>query len=319
MTEPDITVVVPVFNKRAFLPRCLGSVLDAAGRAGAVEVIVIDDGSTDGSDTVAEELCRGRAAFTRESHRTIAAVRNAGARRAAAPLLSFLDCDIVVPPDYFLTLREVFSRDDVAATGCRVSLPHDASWIERTWDRLHTLPADDFRAYLNSGNFAVRRAAFEAVGGFAESLQTGEDAELGQRLTDAGYRIWETRRLAVLHLDNPQTLRAFYRKEVWHADGMFGTVRLGSVDRPTVMTLLHLGLVVTAVWLLAMSWPSPSAAVIALMAVVAVPLLTVAYRARAAGRLVPVAAGITLYGVYYAARITALFRVAARALRRVTR
>lgn len=317
MTAPaGITVIVPVFNKRAFLPRCLASVLDAADKAGGVRVLVIDDGSTDGSDAVAEALCRGRAEFTRESHRTIAAVRNAGAKRAATPLLSFVDCDIVLPPEYFTTLRDVFADPAIAATGCRVTYPHDASWIERAWDLMHVTPSDGFRAYLNSGNFAVRREAFAAVGGFDEALLTGEDAELGQRLNDAGHRVYESRRLAVLHVDNPRTIGAFFRKEVWHADGMFGTVRLGSIDRPTAMTVLHLLLAATALWLLATSrWSAGLLAAVA-AALLAVPLLTVAYRSLASGRPAPVVAGTALYEVYYAARITALFKVAGRALKR---
>lgn len=311
--QPAITVVMPVYNKRAFLERSLKSVLDAAEASPGVSVLVLDDASTDGSAELAAQLCEGRAEFRRIAAASIAAVRNAGARSIATPLLCFIDCDCVIERDYFAAVREVFARQDVAASGCRVHYPDDGSWVERTWDRLRTVADEGFRSYLNSGNFAVRREIFEAVGGFDESLVTDEDAELGQRLNDHGYRIFESKRLAALHLDNPTTLAAFYRKERWHAIGMLSTVRLSSIDRPMLMTVVHLVLLLAAGWLVPFGRGTLVSRVgIAMGLVLAVPLLTVLYRSVAARRLAPLAPSVVLYQAYYLARIAAMSRKALR-------
>jgi hypothetical protein len=312
-----IGAVIPVYNKRRFLERSLESVLSAGARAGKVEVVVLDNGSTDGSRALAERICAGRARVAGAGSTTVAGVRNAGARLVEAPLLAFIDGDCVVGPDHFIELRAVFERPDVAATGCRVEYPPDGPWVERAWGRLRGAPREGFRRYLNSGNFAVRREAFQAVGGFDERLVTGEDAALGQRLGDRGYRVWETPRLRTLHLDNPTTLGAFFRKEVWHADGMFGTVRATSLDRPTAMTAAHLALLVGAVGVPAWMPGGLGARLVAAVALVfLVPAATVAYRVATERRTVPPVASVVLYQAYYLARITALVRLALRALLR---
>jgi glycosyltransferase involved in cell wall biosynthesis len=319
-TATPIGVVIPVYNKRAYLERSLRSILKAADDARGVSVLVIDDGSTDGSWELARSICLNRAVVVREKHPTIAALRNAGAGRMTGEILSFIDCDCVVEPDYFSALRQIFADPTISATGCRVRYPSDGSWVERVWDALHAAPADGFRSYLNSGNFAVRASAFQKIGGFEETLITGEDAEIGQRLNEHGFRIWGSLRLEVTHLDNPRTVRSFFRKEVWHADGMFGTVRFGSLDRPAAMTAVHLvflaGAIAAAFAPRLDIW---ARIVIALGLVLTVPVITVAYRARSARGAVSWGAAITLYEVYFLARITAMVKIAIRGIRRVTR
>ena len=55
--KPDISIIVPVYNTKSFLPACLESI-DAQGR-GAYEVILVDDGSTDGSPKICDDYCKG--------------------------------------------------------------------------------------------------------------------------------------------------------------------------------------------------------------------------------------------------------------------
>ena len=302
---------MPVFNKRAYLETCLGSVLAAEERDAGVEVIVVDNGSTDGSLELVRALCAGRARVETHAGGTIAAVRNAGARVASAPIFCFLDCDVVVPEDYFARLRAVFERKDVAAAGCRVDYPTDGPWVEAVWHRMHRTRVEGFQHYINSANFSVRRDAFTAVGGFNEALTTGEDAELGMRLNQAGHRIWETQSLVVVHVDNPRTLSAFLRKEIWHGLGMFGTMRLSLLDRPTIMMFVHLILMVAAgVQLGAGRGGIAARLAVALLLVTAVPAVTVLYRMRSGARGVPFLPAVALYEVYYLARLIALARIA---------
>jgi hypothetical protein len=156
----------------------------------------------------------------------------------------------------------------------------------------------------------VTREAFNAVAGFDERLVTGEDTELCQRLRGRGYRIYESKQLGAVHLDNARTVRAFYRKEMWRGLGMFGTVRPGSIDKPTVMTVLHLALCAAAIVGLVLGpwgWPGRLAAAAGLLT--AVPAVTVLYRARAGGSLRRPLHALLLYEVYYAARGAAMARL----------
>ena len=307
MTQPRVSVVVPVFNKAAFLSAALDSIVTAVRSYGDAELIAVDHGSTDGSRELLGSRYGADARILDVKGGTIATVRNRGARAATGSVLSFIDADCVIPPDYLSSVRDVLAATGAGATGAEVVPPASPSWVEDVWYRLHRRAADGEQEWIGSANLAVAREAFEAVGGFDERLVTGEDTELCQRLRGRGYRIYESKRLSAVHLDNARTVRAFYRKEMWRALGMFGTVRLGSIDKPTVMTVAHLALCATGILVLVIGpggWLGRLLAAGGLLA--AVPAATLVYRARAGGSLARPLHALLLYEVYYAARGAAM-------------
>ncbi len=310
MTPPRVSIVVPLFNKAAFLAAALDSIVAASRAYGNAELIVIDHGSTDGSRELLGSRYAGDARIADVRGGTIAAVRNRGARTATGTVLSFIDADCVVPPDYFARLAEVLAATGATATGAEVVPPPSPTWVEDVWYRLHQRPTDGEQEWIGSANLAVVRDAFEAVGGFDERLVTGEDTALCQRLRDRGYRIYESKRLTAVHLDNAKTVGDFYRKEMWRGLGMFGTVRRGAIDKPTAMTAAHLGLCLTAIlFLLAGPWSLPARLAGALVLLAAAPTATLAYRWRRGGSLGHPLQALLLYEVYYAARSAALARL----------
>lgn len=309
---PPVAVIVPVLNKHSFLAASLDSITVAAARGGG-EVIVVDNGSTDGS----LELAQGyRTAQVLQAAGTIAANRNLGAKLSTAPLLCFLDCDIVVPPDYLDRIRRVFDDPSVAATGYPVGLPTDATWLERTWHRLHELRPGAQPSYVNSGNFAVRRGAFSAVGGFDARLRTGEDTDICKRLTEAGLRVVADRSLDVAHLDNPRTIWAFFRKQVWHGQGMAQGNPLRTPCRVTIATSIYLALTLGGMTLLLTEWPWPVRAAAFLGLHLAVPVAAVVARIRRGGRAADPIRPVVLYEVYFLARAVALIQLVARVIRK---
>lgn len=309
-----ITVVVPVLNAMRFLPRTIPRLLEAARNTQGVDVLCVDNGSTDGSHEYlkslrssgvqVQSLERAPDAATRNLS---AAARNFGAHRTRGQFLSFLDADCIVAKNYFNEALTVLDSTGAAATGCDVEIPPEPHWIEATWRDLHYVGRDRDVHYLNSGNFFVSRQAFEDVGGFREDLPSGADAEIGQRLTNAGYRIYESPAVGAIHLGNPKSAREFYRRNVWQGTGMLGTVNWHHIDKPTAMMSVHLlatigGLIV----LLASPFSLPVRFVIAVLLQLAVPGITVAYRASQTGRASHVLEGIFLYWLYYWARVQAL-------------
>lgn len=307
--ESTVSVVIPVFNAMPDLRACLHSVLTELDRYGSGEVMAIDNGSTDGSYEFLTEHPSPRLRVLRLPRATIGELRNAGAREASGRILSFVDSDCVLQAGYYSSLARVLDggETDADATGSRYALPDPSAWVERVWHDLHRGPDEGYVRYINAGNFALTRAAFEDVGGFREDLVSGEDAELGQRMTERGYRTLESRDVAAVHLGNPKTVRAFVRKQTWHGVGMFATLRRGSLDRPVVMLLLHLLLGAGGIAQLALSpfslWPR---VVILLVSLLAVPLATVVYRyLSGAGGGRPIRETV-LYFFYYFARARAL-------------
>ena len=304
---PVVSVVVPVYNKRAYLRAALDSIVAAGKRAGFVQLIFVDHHSTDGSYELLREYGRD-AEVQRIDGGNISTVRNAGARSARGRYLSFIDCDCVIPVDYFLNLTAVFESSGADAVGCEVGIPASATWTERLWYELHVVPTDGFRHYLNSANFAVRRAAFDAVGGFDEALPVGEDTNICQRLIASGYRIFESHQLSVVHLDNPKTPLQFFRKQRWHG---LAVLRGGPAmlrNKATIMIFAHVAaLGLSLVVLGAPSGLSVTARLVAVAALLlAAPVATVAYRYLETRRLTAPAGAVALYELYYCARATAL-------------
>jgi glycosyltransferase involved in cell wall biosynthesis len=314
MTAPRVSVVVPVFNKAPFLATALDSIVAAVRSYGGAELIVLDHGSTDGSRELLESRYAREAQIADFRGGTIAAVRNHGVRLATGVVLSFIDADCVIPPNYLERLVEVLAATGAAATGAEVVPPPAPGWVEDVWYRLHRRTTDGEQEWIGSANLAVRRDAFDAVGGFDERLVTGEDTELCQRLRDRGYRIYESKQLTAVHLDNAKTLGDFYRKELWRGLGMFGTVRAGTIDKPTVMTVAHVILCAAAVLVLAAApWPVAPRLGAAAGLVLAVPAATLVYRGLGGGSVGRPLRALLLYEVYYAARAAALARIMVRA------
>ena len=311
-TSRLVSVIVPVFNKRDVLRASLDSIVAATHRYGAAELVFIDHHSTDGSYELLAEY-RDVAAIRRLAGGSVSALRNHGAREARGEVLAFIDCDCVVPIDFFESMFAVFDASGAAAVGCEVGLPTPAHWIERTWYDLHALRRDGDRRWLNAADFAVRRSAFLEVGGFDEQLVSGEDADIGARLRAAGHRLYESQRLTVVHLGNPKSLRQFYRREVWHGAAVLGSRSLLS-SKATWLVFLHAAAVFLALAVMVSPVALPARAVIALGLCLCVPIATVALRVAATRRFANPVAALVLYVVFFFARGAALASAVVRSV-----
>jgi glycosyltransferase involved in cell wall biosynthesis len=306
-----IAVVVPVLNGMKFLPRTTPTLLAAARRTGNVTLNYVDNGSTDGTLAYLESLAHHGVAIHRFQGSSIGGMRNFGARAAGGEYLSFIDADCTIPEGYFDDALGVLRTTGAVATGCETHAPDPPHWIEKTWHALHYQGRDRDVHYLNSANFFISRAAFDSVGGFREDLRTGEDAEIGQRIVNAGLRIRECTRVEAVHFGNPKSVREFYRRTVWHGLGMFGTVNRRRLDKPTMMMAAHL--VATLIGLAALfvapwAWPWRVAAFLALQLLA--PAVTVAHRIRQTSKVPRLDSALILYWFYYWARLQAFTIVA---------
>src|SRR5437763_1321826 len=132
--HPRFSVVIPVLNSLKSLRASLASVTSGIARYQNAELIVVDNGSTDGSyELLLRDYAEVAKIFQKKSA-TIGALRNFGAQAAGGDYLAFIDSDCVIEPDYFEKAASVFSSLAVAATGSMYALPPQAAWIEVTWE-----------------------------------------------------------------------------------------------------------------------------------------------------------------------------------------
>jgi len=308
--EPRISVVVPALNSYKYLPASIDSILAAIEHYGNADLTIVDNGSVDGSWELFTSRYSNRAVVMQMKGVTISSLRNRGAALSDGEYLSFIDADCLIAPDYFDTAMRVFASTRTDASGSRYLLPDSPHWIEETWERLHASGKEGAINYIPSGNFMIRRKAFEAVGGFDEALVTGEDAELCQRLWQAKFSVQTSRAISAIHLGNPKALAQFFRKQVWHGLGMFGTFRGSWLDKPVIMTFAHLLLSVAAILNLllapaALPWRIASSLLLA----IAAPAITVAYRYSTVGYVYRPIRSLWLYYLYFTARVFAIYRI----------
>jgi glycosyltransferase involved in cell wall biosynthesis len=303
------SVIMPVFNGKSYLRACLDSVLAAMASYGNAELLVIDNGSTDGSY---EMLLNEYGKFARILQLrgiTVATMRNRGAALADGEFLSFIDSDILVGPDYFRQALNVL-RTRADATGAKVEVPESPHWIEDTWYKIHSRARDGIVNYINSGNFLIRRRAFLAVDGFDETMIATEDSELCQRLNQKGYRVYEAHALRAIHLGGDKSLRVFFRKTSWRTLGMFGMLKESWISFPLLTTFAHMLLCLGALLTLLIA-PLPLAVRLAVAVGLfdLAPVASVLYRAWQCKRFYAPLQAIVLYHVYFLGRFYALYKL----------
>jgi glycosyltransferase involved in cell wall biosynthesis len=195
VAKPVVSVVVPTHDRARYLEVTLRS-LAAQDIAEPYEVLVVDDGSRDDTAGVIERA--GARSIVQDPPRGANAARNAGIREAGAELIALVDDDVEAPPGWLRALVEGAARHaDADALGgpirARLEGPAPRS-CGRELPPITTLdlgPADREAELVWSANMLVRREAFDRVGPFDESLDTGGDEEEWlRRLRGAGGRVW---------------------------------------------------------------------------------------------------------------------------------
>ncbi len=174
-----IGVVVPVRDQAAFLGEALDSI--AAQRRSAARVVVVDDGSTDGSAGVAR--ARGVTVLETGGGRGAGAARDLGARHLDTPVLAFLDADDRFTPEHHLVLRAALDAGaDVACGRVRSFADPPRAAELRARHRVDPTPV---RGRLPSA-LMIRRTRFERLGGFGADPTRNEVFELFARIHESG-------------------------------------------------------------------------------------------------------------------------------------
>lgn len=188
-----MALIVPVHNGARTLTRCIDAL--AASSGAGDELVVVDDGSDDDSAGLARAL--GARVLSLGRNQGAAAARNHGVAASRAPLVCFVDADVAVHPDALERLRRRLSTEPglAAVFGSYDDSPSAQGLVSRYRNLLHHHTHQTGRrdaATFWTGLGAVRRSAFEAIGGF-DTERFGrcgmEDVDLGDRLRRSGRRI----------------------------------------------------------------------------------------------------------------------------------
>jgi glycosyltransferase involved in cell wall biosynthesis len=208
-----ISLIVPARNEEEFLPLLLDSVKKAAERApfghSSIEVIVVDNGSTDHTAAIANQ--RG-CQIVHEERRIIAAVRNAGARVAKGEILTFTDADNIIHGDTFNEIEKALSSSKVVGGATGVHLERMSVGIACAYAIIVPMV---WATSMDTGVVFCRRKDFWDIGGYNERHLFAEDVEFLWRLRNHG-RIRGQRLVRIRRCKAITSTRKFDQFGDWH-------------------------------------------------------------------------------------------------------
>lgn len=217
-----ISVVIPLWNKAPYVRRCLDSVLAQAFTD--FEVVVVDDGSTDGGPALVEAVGDRRVRLVRQANSGVSVARNRGVSEARGDWVAFLDADDEWTPDHLSVLASLM------AAYPHVGMVSTSYWIHRDADGARWQPplgglpfeggdgeltnfyemASGAYSPVHVDTFAVRRDLFCRCGGFPAGVESGEVTYTIARLYAESGMAYSVRPTSVYHLfDEGKNYRAF--------------------------------------------------------------------------------------------------------------
>ncbi|MDT8306348.1 MAG: glycosyltransferase [Anaerolineae bacterium] len=183
-----VSIIIPAYNQAHYLGEAIRSALGQS--YGDVEVIVVDDGSTDGTQAVVEAFDDARLRYVYQENRGLSAARNTGIRHAHGEYLSYLDSDDRFLPEKLALLLAVLEQRPEVGLVAGQAIPVDETGAQngRLFDQ--PLPVDGRELLLGNplhvGSVLVRRSWQERAGFFDEQLRSYEDWDMWLRLARLG-------------------------------------------------------------------------------------------------------------------------------------
>lgn len=313
-----VSFIVVSFNEARALPR-VKEHFDrlALPSETKIETILIDGGSRDGTPETAHRVGFSKVVVLPGAN--IPVCRNRGLREAEGEWIAFVDADCLLDREWLLHAARLLSKYPDLILGWPAEPPSPRTWVQEAW-HVHWMnknPAleedagerlvkrDGFRM-ITTRNMIFHRDVAARIGGFDESLATGEDTDFVFRATMAGNPCWGLPAMKAVHLGEPATLRAFFKQQVWHANRKAYQTILKKSGMKTggnapLFTALFFVLLLLAIAGLALAprWTP------ALVFAAALPLFLIALAVRTCARAhrLEIAPGLAvLYGAYGLAR-----------------
>lgn len=226
-TSVDVTVIIPTFNRGDVLLEALSELARVDYPADRWEAIVVDDGSTDDTESAVRswiEESQAPVRYIRQKNSGPAAARNRGAAEAKSGILIFIDNDIMVKPDFIRAHLETLD----ANPGCWVvgRIVHPSRMLvtpfgryrNSVWESFHeSHPSKDVTETdgMTAANVSMPASDFNRLGGFDEdfTIASSEDWDLGMRARQTGIRVLYNPQIKVLHNDWAVSLDRFCHRQ----------------------------------------------------------------------------------------------------------
>ena len=224
----DISVVVAVRNEINYIEKCIES-LFKQDFDGEYEVIVVDGMSDDGTYEMLEKLQKKyKFILLKNPKKNAAAGRNIGIDAAKGDAIAFIDGDAIAAKNWLSSIKKAFETSNAIGVGGPDLLPEDSGYKARVIGLIMTSPLarggrfnpstqhammekERYVEHIPTCNLCLKKEIFDEVGKFDENFVKGQDLELSYRIVKAGYKLFYSPSIQVIHY-RKQHIRHFARQ-----------------------------------------------------------------------------------------------------------
>ena len=235
MADPTpVSVVVTLFNKAGFIARALRSVLEQT--VGPLEIIVVDDGSTDGGGEIVQKMGDSRIRLVRQENRGVNTARNRGVAEARGNLVAFLDADDAWRPRFLEVIRSLAEKFPQAGIYGTARTAYRSYGVLEDYSS-PILPSGQKEGlvanYLEAAPYfpfhisgvAVPKQVLETIGGFPDGEHLAGDVDTILRIALRYPMAWSAEPLLIYYRDDPDRLCGPKRRPMWTEPRISRTAR----------------------------------------------------------------------------------------------
>lgn len=185
MILPSISVIIPFYNAKSSISLCLESLIELNYPRNKLEIILVDNGSNDGSEKIVKEF-NVRLIYD-GSIRSSYQARNTGIKNAHGDLIAFTDSDCIVSPDWLKNLATYWDDNDIGCFAGEILSYEPKTITEKFSDRYRILEQNGtlshpYMPFTATANSSYRKEVFSKIGYFNPRLASGGDADFSWRM-----------------------------------------------------------------------------------------------------------------------------------------
>lgn len=216
----QFSVIMPLYNKANFVRKSIESILDQTYKD--FEIIVVNDGSTDRSLAVVNEIRDPRIRIFSKENGGVSAARNFGLEKAQYDYIAFLDADDLWSPNFLETMEgmiEQYPQTGIFATSyTEIDNSGKKNMYSRYLPKGETVLVDNYCRYIVKGYIyqvltialCVKKNLFDITGGFREGVKRGEDTDMWLRLSLVSPIVWKNESTAIYNRITENNATAHY-------------------------------------------------------------------------------------------------------------
>jgi GT2 family glycosyltransferase len=219
--EPFVSVVVATYNRKDLLAGCIDALINQSYPKDKYEVIIVDDGSTDGTKELLEKYSIDQSKLKTfwQKNRGVAAARNLGIKNAKGEIVCFTDDDCVTDKDRIRNLVDAYNDDKIGGVGGRILGYNPNSLLEKYAENVGNFNQEKLienENFIVAANSSYRKDILDSIKGFDDEFQFSDDMDISIRVKLKGFSLKYAPEAIVYHRHRT-TLKGLFKQ--WYGYG----------------------------------------------------------------------------------------------------